>query len=496
MSRPLTMGKHNSYFDPSSNQRYGQPLHSSHPHLVQLGELTPGIQASEYAERRKRLMDSLPMGSVALCSAAELKYMSGSIYKFRQSSNFWYLTGIEEQDAAIILQKTSSGKGYKMYLFVKEKDPYDELWHGARTGVEESVKIFGADEGFSVTIFHKVLDLVLKDAKHLYADIPSQVTDIQIPKPSHKGLLSFLNLEQSSTPEVTMRSILGKHTPRSLHKELMKIRKIKSAAEQLLMRKAADVSGTSHAKANRLDQTMRFAKSAATEAQLAAHFEYVCALQGAQRPAYVPVVAGGANALAIHYTNNDCRLREGEMVLMDAGCELNGYASDITRTFPVGPTGQFTPPQRELYAAILEVQKKLITMCTEESKESMNSLHNQSVDLLKKALRRAGFDLGMGDKLIDRLYPHYLTHPIGIDLHEGNSERHQYLMEGQVITIEPGVYVPADPVFPKWFHNIGIRIEDQVLVERTDPVVLSVNAPKEIADVEATCQGLLGVDPY
>ncbi|CAE6439713.1 unnamed protein product [Rhizoctonia solani] len=440
-------------------------------------------------------MDSLPMGSVVLCTSAELKYMSSNIfYKFRQSSNFWYLTGIEEQDAAVILQKTSDGRGYKMYLCVKEKDPYDELWHGARTGVEESVTIFGADEGFSITSLHKVLDLVLKDAGHFYADIPSHIVSSRTPQPTQTGLLSFLNLTQTSTAEVPMTSILEKHKPRSLHKEVMKLRKIKSPAERLVMRKAADVSGTSHAKAS--PHTMKFASSAETEAQLAAHFEYLCALQGAQRPAYVPVVAGGKNALAIHYTNNDCRLKEGELVLMDAGCELDGYASDITRTFPVGPAGQFTPPQRELYAAILEVQKHLVTLCTEESKESMNSLHNQSVDLLKKSLRRVGFDLGMGGKLIDRLYPHYLTHPIGIDLHEGNSERHQYLMEGQVITIEPGVYVPSDPIFPKWFHNIGIRIEDQVLVEQTHPVVLSVNAPKEIVDVEATCQGVLGVGPY
>ncbi|KAF8760191.1 actin family [Rhizoctonia solani] len=345
-------------------------------------------------------------------------------------------------------------QGTQNIPFVKDKDPYDELWHGPRTGVQQSVKIFAADEGFSIEVLCKILDLVLKDANHFFSDVPSQVADSGFSKTSPKGLLSFLNLEQSSSTEVTMMSILERHKPRSLHKEVMKLRKIKSLAERIAMRKAADVSGTSHAKANHA-----IAKSAETEAQLAAHFEYVCALQGAQRPAYVPVVARGANALAIHYTNNDCRLREGEMVLMDAGCELNGYASDITRTFPVGPSGQFTPPQRELYASILEVQKKLILMCTEESKESMNSLHNQSVDLLKKALRRVGFDLGAGGKLIDRLYPHYLTHPIGIDLHEGNSERHQYLVEGQVITIEPGVYVPADPIFPKWFHNIGIRIE-------------------------------------
>ncbi|CAE6426540.1 unnamed protein product, partial [Rhizoctonia solani] len=122
-------------------------------------------------------------------------------YKFRQSSNFWYLTGIEEQDAAILLQKTSSGKGHKTYLFVKDKDPYDELWHGPRTGVQQSVKIFAADEGFSIEVLCKILDLVLKDANHFFADVPSQVADSGVSKTSPKGLLSFLNLEQSSSTE-------------------------------------------------------------------------------------------------------------------------------------------------------------------------------------------------------------------------------------------------------------------------------------------------------
>ncbi|ELU37364.1 peptidase M24 [Rhizoctonia solani AG-1 IA] len=398
---------HCPHSDPCSNSKYGQPLHDSHPHLLEPGELTPGIQASEYAGRRKKLMDSLPTGSVVLCSAAD--------YKFRQSSNFWYLTGIEEQDAAILLQKTSSGKGHKTYLFVKDKDPYDELWHGPRTGVQQSVKIFAADEGFSIEVLCKILDLVLKDANHFFADVPSQVADSGVSKTSPKGN-DDVDTRKTQTKKFAQRS-----------DETQKDQKFggtNSDAQSGRCQRHLTCQGKSPCISipcrmfftRRPDQTMRFAKSAETEAQLAAHFEYVCALQGAQRPAYVPVVARG------------------------------GYASDITRTFPVGPSGQFTPPQRELYASILEVQKKLILMCTEESKESMNSLHNQSVDLLKKALRRVGFDLGAGGKLIDRLYPHYLTHPIGI--------------------------------------------------ERNDPVVLSINAPKEIADVEATCQGSLGVGPY
>ncbi|QRW01310.1 Metallopeptidase family M24 [Ceratobasidium sp. AG-Ba] len=181
---------------------------------------------------------------------------------------------------------------------------------------------------------------------------------------------------------------------------------------------------------------------------------------------------------------------------MDAGCEYNGYASDITRTFPVGPSGTFSSPQKELYAAVLQVQKRLIQLCTESAGESLNSLHSRSVQELATVLTEIGFDLGAGERRMDILYPHFLSHPIGIDLHETNGQRHQTLVEGQVVTIEPGVYVPPDPAFPKWFHNIGIRIEDEVLVERDTAQVLTVNAPKEIADIEAVCQGLVDVGPY
>jgi len=182
------------------------------------------------------------------------------------------------------------------------------------------------------------------------------------------------------------------------------------------------------------------------------------------------------------------------MVLLDAGCEYNGYASDITRTYP--STGRFTPAQAELYTALLSAQKALCKLCNESSGFSLHDLHRKSCQLLKTELNQVGFGLQTGD--LERvLYPHFLSHPIGIDLHESsNFDRSGELKEGMVITIEPGIYVPPTHNFPRHFHDMGIRIEDEVLVGKDRPTVLTVNAPKEIVDVEGACQGLLGLEPF
>ncbi|TFY73132.1 hypothetical protein EWM64_g10881 [Hericium alpestre] len=257
---------------------------------------------------------------------------------------------------------------------------------------------------------------------------------------------------------------------------------------------------------------MRFAQPGQSEHELAAHFEYLCARSGSQRPAYVPVVASGENALIIHYTKNDNLLFNDELVLVDAGCEYNGYASDITRTFPA--SGTFTAPQHELYAALLSVQKACVALCSAANGHSLNDLHYRSVELLRQELKQIGFELGWQTGVLERiLYPHYLSHSIGVDLHEsGSFDRGARLEEGMIITIEPGafpsfitfrislgppgIYVPKDPAFPKHFQGLGIRIEDEVLIGEKDPVVLSSAAPKEIADVEGACQGLLGFEPF
>ncbi|KZT20639.1 peptidase M24 [Neolentinus lepideus HHB14362 ss-1] len=488
---------------PPKPSEYGQPLFESHPHLVKADELTPGIPSHEYERRRKELMDSLPEHSIVISIAAPVKYMSGQIfYKFRQASDFWYLSGFEEPDSAselqpYIIEKNSTSKGYRMTLFASGKDFAKEKWEGARTSLQAAATHFRADDALHITSFASTLKSLIPMYSNVYVDLPPSTTPSR--RRSSSSLTASRSLLKYLTPsfgpkgefEAIVEGISGSKR-RPLAQEVAKLRSIKSVWEQGVMREAADISARAHAK------TMRFARPDMPELSLAAHFEYLCALSGAQRPAYVPVVASGANGLIIHYTTNDHIVRDGEMVLVDAGCEYNGYASDITRTFPA--SGSFTSAQRDLYQALLNVQKALIQACSLSSSStnppSLNSLHVQSCVLLREELNQLGFGLQRGD-LERELYPHYLSHPIGIDLHESTyNDRDGTLRPGMVITIEPGVYVPPSPVFPKHFHNMGIRIEDEVLVGEGEPTILSVSAPKEIVDIEGACQGVLGLEPY
>ncbi|TFK64905.1 peptidase M24 [Pluteus cervinus] len=472
----------------SKPSSFGQPLFQSHPHLLQPDELTPGIPSEDYELRRKRLMDSLPSGSAVVSVAAPMKFLSGNIfYKYRQASDFWYLTGFEEPDSAVILEKTSCSKGYKMILFSAGKNSEKEKWEGAKTGFLQAGTIFRADDALPIDSFATYLKSVTSNCSTIFVDLPPTHTR-RGPRGTTKSIMKYLSAHSSRSDHDAVIDALSSSKRKPLAPEVGRLRTIKSIAERDVMRAAADISGRAHAK------TMRFTRPGLSEAALAAHFEYLCSLSGAQRLAYVPVVASGPNALIIHYTSNNQVIREGEIVLIDAGCEYNGYASDITRSYPA--TGKFTEPQRDLYSAVLTTQKALIQLCHESAGLSLYELHRKSCELLRVELLQIGFSLYSGD--LERiLYPHFLSHPIGIDLHESTHfDRTSSLKEGMVITIEPGIYVPPTPNFPRHFHNIGIRIEDEVLVGKTNPVVLSVTAPKEIADVEGACQGLLGLKPF
>ncbi|OJA18355.1 hypothetical protein AZE42_00732 [Rhizopogon vesiculosus] len=437
---------------------YGQPLFQSHPHLR---ELKPSTSLHTPHQRQDRLH-----------------------YKYRQASDFWYLTGFEEPDSAVVLEKNSSSRGYRMTLFSNGKDSAKEKWEGPRTGFDDALNIFKVDDALTIQSFPDQLRSMISLYSNIYIDLPQS---------SRKNVRSTKSLLRYLSPPVNPRSeyetvveSLSSSRRKPLAPLIAQLRSIKSVCEQEVMRTAADISGRSHAK------TMRFTRPGISESALAAHFEYLCCLSGSQRLAYVPVVASGPNALIIHYTSNNQLVQDGEMILMDAGCEYNGYASDITRTYPAN--GSFTAPQKELYSAVLSAQKALVGFCTETEGLSLHDLHRKSCDLLKQELKQIGFTLHTGD--LERiLYPHFLSHPIGIDLHESShSDRGETLKAGMVITVEPGIYVPPTAQFPKHFHNIGIRIEDEVLVGEKHPVVLSVSAPKEIADIEGACQGLLGLE--
>ncbi|PPQ81078.1 hypothetical protein CVT25_014541 [Psilocybe cyanescens] len=425
---------------------YGQPTSVSHPHLVQRNDLTPGIPISDYEQRRRKLMDLLPDGSVA-------------VYNYRQASDFWYLTGFEEPDSAVVLEKNSSERGYKMTLFSSGKDLAKEKWDGARTSLSAAKDVFHADDTMFIDRFGSYLKSLLPTSSYVYVDLPN-VTHNTTRKKS-KSLLKYLTGPSAREHEDIIDSLSGSMR-RPLASQLGKLRSIKSKAEQQVMRAAADISSRAHTK------TMRFAQPGRSEGALAAHFEYMCALGGSQRPAYVPVVASGPNALILHYTANNQIITEDELVLIDAGCEYNGYASDITRTFPA--SGTFSAPQRELYSAVLSAQKQLIGLCSAQHGYSLQELHRKSCVLLKSELNQIGFNLRNEGDLERVLYPHYLSHPIGIDLHESSHiDRAAPLQDGMVITIEPGIYVPPTANFPKHFHNMGIRIEVGYFVFFVDP---------------------------
>ncbi|RXW14043.1 hypothetical protein EST38_g11812 [Candolleomyces aberdarensis] len=473
-------------------------------------DLTPGIPAEEYESRRRSLMERLPDNSLVVAVAAPVKYMSANIfYKYRQASDFWYLTGLEEPDSAVILEKTSSSKGYRMTIFSSGKDPVKEKWDGARTSYKDIETMFQADNSVPISTFTSQLKSLVSSHSNVFVDIPTSTTSSR-KNPSSRSLLKYLTTSLRSEPENALDSI-SSFKRRPLAPEVAKLRSLKSPAEQQLMLKAGTISGRAHAK------TMRFAEPGMSESFLAAHFEYICSLNGAQRPAYVPVVASGANSLIIHYTSNNQVIGEDELVLIDAGCEYNGYASDITRTFPA--SGTFSPPQRDLYTAVLDAQRELVALCSEAKNISLHELHRMSIKLLRQNLNQIGFNLGFENDLERVLYPHYLSHPIGIDLHEStyidrnaayvfslvlfcsrlltvDSHLVGRLKQGNVITIEPGVYVPPSTNFPKHFHNLGVRIEDEVLVGEDAPIVLTASAPKEIEDVEGACQGRLGFEAY
>ncbi|KAF5364376.1 hypothetical protein D9756_000893 [Leucocoprinus leucothites] len=416
---------------------YGQPLPHSHPHLLRQHDLTPGIQPEEYEQRRRKLMSSLPENSLVVSVAAPIKLMSNS------------------------------------------KDSAKEKWEGPKTSIEDAAAIFGASAAEPISSFARTLKSALSRTSHVYVDLPSNYNN-STRNLSTKALLRLL----SSTVRPEVEDIIGSISSfkrRPLAPEVAPLRAIKSQAEQRIMNEAGTISGRAHAK------TMRFAKPGLSEAALAAHFEYICAIQGSQRPAYVPVVASGPNALIIHYTENNHLLQDDELVLVDAGCEYKRVVAtprtSVARTFPA--SGKFSTAQAELYSAVLTVQKELIKDCSESAGYTLHQLHRKSCMRLREELTKLGFNfkssmLG-GDTDLERvLYPHFLSHPIGIDLHESfNMSRSNALKSDMVITIEPGIYVPPVPQFPKQYHNMGIRIEDEVLVGETEPVVLSVAAPKE-----------------
>ncbi|KAF2760382.1 xaa-pro dipeptidase app [Pseudovirgaria hyperparasitica] len=456
----------------AADLQFGQPLHETHPHLLKPGELTPGITALEYAERRANLARQLPTGSCAVLAASELKFRSGAVfYEFGQDTDFYYLTGFMEPEALAIIEKTGEGDEHTFHLYVRPKDEHAEKWEGFRSGVQAAEDVFNADEAGDITRISKFLPNILRRSTTVYTDLPAPFNPSS---PFGKYISGHTKSSSSGLP--SLLSELSRSTLKPLRPLLNNLRIIKSPSEIACMRHAGQASGRAFTAAMR--------QAFKGEKDLWAFLAYKFKTNGCDGEAYVPVVAGGANALSIHYVRNDALLDPKHLVLVDAGGSYGGYITDITRTWPVG--GRFSDPQRELYEVVLGVQRTCVSLCRADARLSLDQIHRIAENGLKDALKGLGFEMGSGDGVLNELFPHHLGHYLGLDIHDcPGYTRGKALVEGQVVTVEPGIYVPDDERYPKAFRGIGIRIEDSVAVGEENPVLLTTEAVKEVVDIEA-----------
>ena len=397
-------------------------------------------------------------GSVAILYAAMLQYKSGAVFhQYRQDSNFLYLTGWNEPDAVAIIEKTGPNWGdYIFRMFVVPKDPRAEQWSGYRNGVDAARDVFNADEAYSVDSYEHVMRELLQKAKLVYGDVNPHKSS------SENWLWRYFSSREPRPTKTPLFPVMNK------------LRVVKSSAEIANMRKAGQISGRA------ITEAMR--RNWRSEKDLHAFLDYHFKVNGCDGPAYIPVVAGGDRANCIHYTVNDQKLNEDEFILIDAGGEYGTYITDISRTWPA--SGKFTTAQKDLYEAVLRVQRSGVSLCRESARLSLEDIHNVTARGLVDQLRDIGFDVNMSS--IGQLFPHHVGHYIGLDVHDcpGYSRR-EILKKGHCVTIEPGIYVPNDERWPKAFRGMGVRIEDSVCVDDDSPYILSTEAVKEVDDIEA-----------
>ncbi|KAJ3651342.1 hypothetical protein Zmor_017391 [Zophobas morio] len=459
-----------------ATKTYGQPTHETHPQLVKKDEITPFVKKSEFESRRQKLIEQIATyvrernpeikQHLVVIPSASKQYMSDKIpYFFRQNSDFLYLTGCLEPDSCLVLTATDTPSQHCSVLFMRRKDDHSELWDGPRTGPDCAPNLFGVDQSLPADELENYLQSYVRSNKTstLWYDYMNPVqTEV------HKIMCDYLNY-------------MGKKMWESPKVFVHRQRLIKSPAEIALMQKSCDVASEA------IVRTIQASYPGINESQIFAKVDYECRVQGAEYLAYPPVVAGGSRANIIHYINNNQVVQNGDMVLMDAGCELHGYSSDITRTWPIN--GKFSPHQREVYEVVLDVQKQLIKEC--ETFPTLDSLFDTMCALLGKGLQQIGLipKILTSQALIKAAYqfcPHHVSHYLGMDVHDTPLiTRNIKVRPGMVVTVEPGVYINNKQTqLPKEYQGLGIRIEDDVLITEDGPVVLTRNCPKEVTDIE------------
>ncbi len=423
-----------------------------------------------YAARRAALLERMAAGIAIVPTAPARTRNRDSEYLYRFDSYFFYLTGFPEPEAVLVLV---AGQEPKSILFCRDKNEERELWEGFRYGPQAAREQFGIEEALPIAeLDERVPQLMGNQPALHYAPGAEAAWDARV--------LQWLNA-------VRAQARTGVSAPSAIHDvrvPLDEMRLRKDAHELDLMRRAAAISANAHRRA------MAATRPGRREYEIEAELLYAFRRGGSQFPAYWPIVAGGANACVLHYTQNSETLREGELVLVDAGCELEGYASDITRTWPVN--GRCNGAQRELYELVLAAQKAAIERV--QPGRRWNEPHDAAVEVLARGFVDLGLCEGPLERVLEsgdykRFYMHRTGHWLGLDVHDVGEYKcageWRCLEPGMTLTVEPGSYIrPGDKV-PQAFWNIGVRIEDDVLVTAEGHEVLTAETPKSLAEIEA-----------
>eukprot|EP00759_Apiculatamorpha_spiralis_P049737 PhF_6_TR44438/c0_g1_i1/m.68403/K01262/pepP; Xaa-Pro aminopeptidase len=451
-----------------------QPQFATHPHIVtNSDDLTPGITRQEYTERRRLFFESLPNNSLVIAPGFIRPVKTHDIlWPFRQESNMWFLTGFEEPDGVAVFWK-NKGKKNHFVMCVRENTAHSMIWDGERAGVEGCVKYFGADEAFPRIQLELFLQATLASShgatiEHVFfhSGIHAEVDQImERLRTQSGGTLSF----QDPAPY------------------FQSMRAIKSPSLQKMLQKSADITKHSFVAG------MGCTKPGLGEHHIHAVMDFTAQLRGAQRLAYVPVIASGRNGVRLHYIDNNHVLEDGQLVMVDGGAEYHYYPTDCTRAWPVN--GTFSPPQRKLYNAVLRVQEKLIEHVVEG--QHIYAMQDISEYLLRENLVDIGViprntSLETQKQITSRLYPHAWGHFMGIDIHEKiGAKGGSVFLPGMMHTVEPGVYIPCQcdgilSTIPLEFRGIGFRIEDNVIVgpKGQKPHVTTEGIPKKVEDIE------------
>lgn len=430
------------------------------------------MNQQEFLRRRQALLAKMAPGSAALIfTAPEVIRNADSEYAYRQSSDFWYFTGFNEPEAVLVLIKSDTSHNHSV-LFNRVRDKSAEIWSGRRLGQEAAPQKLGVDRALAFTEIDEQLHLLLNGLDVVYhAQGEYEYADSIV-------FSALDKLRRGSRQNLAAPATLTDWRP-TVHE----LRLFKSEEEIAVMRRAGEITALAHTRA------MQACRPGMFEYQLEGEIHHEFTRHGARYPSYTTIVGGGENGCILHYTENESELRDGDLVLIDAGCEYQSYAGDITRTFPVN--GKFSPAQREIYDIVLESLETSLKLYRPGT--SMQEVTAEVVRIMVKGLVKLGILKGDVDRLIASnahraFFMHGLSHWLGLDVHDVGAygqDKSRVLEPGMVITVEPGLYIAPDADVPAQYRGIGIRIEDDIVITKDGNENLTASVVKSADDIEA-----------